>query len=379
MGRRLPVHGPWGAGPPQQGPRTPTHQRTLPTEARVTGPPQDPSAQSWGCGAPTRSQDTGGLWAAETEHLTTCPALHGRGHAPATHAGLEEARPTSCPATGRPSRAAYVPGLSGAADPSSAGSGWARGQAAPGMRPTRAFKAHGHTGPRAPTTNFHIETTEAQTPTAAPTSRRPNQQPWGGSPALRRGGRPHLCSVSPSASSHLGGKVTVHGLTEHGQQGDDTVPKAEEQVGHAGPCLRGSGLLGVRATWTFSEWTRGRAHGRTNQEPKGEGVGQQTGTPDAAGLGQHLRGHTACTDVLKPSDGDSSSQEAVRPGQRRATCTARLLLPAGPDPPPQLTPPETPEPKATPSEGSPPRWSSSACSLVCPPRRNGSLLRQTHR
>ena len=116
----------------------------------------------------------------------------------------------------------------------------------------------------------------------------------------------------------------------------------------------------ARGSWAYGPRgpaLSGHREGPTlNQEPKGEGVGQQTGIPDAAGLGQHtgipdaaglghhLRGHATCTDFFKPSDGDSSSQEAVRPGQRRAACTARLLLPAGPDPPPQLTP-RSPKPR----------------------------------
>ena len=39
--------------PGGQGTRVPTHGRTLPAEARVTGPPRDSSTQSWGA-APTR-------------------------------------------------------------------------------------------------------------------------------------------------------------------------------------------------------------------------------------------------------------------------------------------------------------------------------------
>lgn len=82
------------------------------------------------------SQDTGGPGAARTEHLTTCPAPHGPRPAASCSRRLEEACPTSCPATGRPG-AAYVPGLSGcgrgpappeAAGPQSGSSGYAADQ-----------------------------------------------------------------------------------------------------------------------------------------------------------------------------------------------------------------------------------------------------------
>lgn len=108
------------------------------------------------------------------------------------------------------------------------------------------------------------------------------------------------------------GAEKSHYMNRHSQSTDSremTLPLGlRNKVGHTGPRPR-SELLGVWAAGTCPERTRGRAHGQTNQEPKGEGVGgvRQTEALDAAGLGRHLHGLATCTDFLKQSDGDSSS------------------------------------------------------------------------
>lgn len=187
------------AGPPQQGPRTPTDARSR--GGRVTGPLRDPHPVL-GRSAPTRSQDTGGLWAAEIGVPDDMSSSTQAGAPPALTKAWR-ARPTSCPATSRAGRALRA---AATADPSSAGSGWAHGQAAPLRGLPEPSKPVDTRVPEALTTNFCIEMTKAQTPLRPPAGRGPDQRPWGGSQALRRGGRPHLCCVSLSAFSRLGRK-----------------------------------------------------------------------------------------------------------------------------------------------------------------------------